>query len=131
MAMDRGSFSGQDQENGLKGIVCVVDVAEQPAADALDQRPMPPHQDRKRPIVVLLDEPFQEELIRQISARGTGGELVNVMDDGIECGSGHDFPQEKARFSSRASHWPWGNRFFHFWSAVLRTALAPKAMALL
>ena len=39
--------AGQDEERGLEGVLGVVRVAEQPAADAEDHRPMLPHQGRE------------------------------------------------------------------------------------
>ena len=58
----------QDQKSGLKGVVGVVAVAENPPADAEDHRAMPFHQGFQSVVVVLVEELSQQLPIAQAVA---------------------------------------------------------------
>src|SRR5262249_35735207 len=57
---DRGRAAGEDEEGGLEGVLGVVVVAEDPAADAPDHRPVALHQGLEGGLLATRDEAFQE-----------------------------------------------------------------------
>jgi hypothetical protein len=64
----RGSLANEDQEGHLKGILCIVGIREQPAANAEDHRPMPADQNLEGRFIALVNVALQEIGVRH--ARG-------------------------------------------------------------
>src|SRR5262249_31971038 len=84
---DGTSLSRQHEEGGLEGVLGVVAVAEQPAADAEHHRAVPLHQPAEGQFVALSEEPVEQLAVRGVLAGAD--ETADVEQNGIRVFTGH------------------------------------------
>jgi hypothetical protein len=79
----------QHEKSGLKSIIDVGFLAEQPAANAADHRPMPLHQGGEGGRVPALDEPRQQIPVISSAAFARAYQLVQVPHERLQRLLGH------------------------------------------
>ena len=88
---DDRSAADQDEEGGLEGILDVVLVAEEPAADAQDHRSVPGHERSQGRLVAAGDEPLEERGLAQAGNGPAAEDPVQLAQDSLRV-SAHDDP---------------------------------------
>jgi hypothetical protein len=96
---DLGRLFGQDEEGGLEGVLGVLSVGEDVAADAPNEGAVPLHKGGKGGLVVLNRETFQELGVGPILGGPSGGQVVDVSEEGSQLSGGHGFALSCAVFS--------------------------------
>jgi hypothetical protein len=80
---------GECQEGGLEGVLGVLLVAKDAAADVQDHRPVPPHEGSKGSIIALSGETLQELRIRRLGGTLCPGQPPDVLKDKARLCVGH------------------------------------------
>jgi hypothetical protein len=70
---NRGRLPGQHQKGRLRGILGVLFVMEDKAADSQDQRPMPTHQSLKGDFITPCDKSAEQIAVGQLIRVARGG----------------------------------------------------------
>jgi hypothetical protein len=105
-----------------------VVVVEEAATDAPDHQGVPPHQLRKRRLLVPICKPFQQLAIQDLLGRRRGGQLADMSEHGTEWWASHglDFPKAL----SLLYNCRWRAKWYDFWGkgARLRVPVPPAAI---
>src|SRR5262249_23766248 len=95
-------FAGQNQKCRLEGVVRVVRVGQDGAAQAQHHRRVPLHQRLERRLFLTRDEPLQELPVRQGRVGFRADELPDMPKDRTQLSAGH-LPTPKDTFLSLRS----------------------------
>ena len=82
--VQRRGLAGEDEEGGLEGVLGVLLLAQHPPAHAQHQRPVAPHQLRKRLAVPVVCVPFEEPAIPRLRALSGADQPAEVPQNGSQ-----------------------------------------------
>jgi hypothetical protein len=79
--------AGQDEESGLEGVLGVLVVAQDVAADAPDERAVALHERGKGVLLLAVGEALEQLLVRQFAGARRDCQVANVPEDRAQgCG---------------------------------------------
>src|SRR5262249_58410592 len=87
-------LAAEDEEHGLRHVLRVLFVADDPPTDAEDHRPVSPHQRRERLAVTAIGEPLDQFAIWQL-VLARFRDVARALDHERRESVGHDEPAEE------------------------------------
>jgi hypothetical protein len=88
-APERACLPGEGEEGGLEGVLGVLPVAQEPAADAEHHGAVPPDEHLEGGLVAAGGEPFEEVAVLEAAVRPPGDETAQVTEDVVRRAWGH------------------------------------------
>ena len=87
---NRRSFAGQKQEGGLKDILGVLLVVQQPPTDIENEGAVTLNESGESVFLALADEPLEKIAVGQNAFGSGAGQPLNVSQEGAQLGLRHD-----------------------------------------
>ncbi len=118
--------SNEDEKSGLKGVVGVVGVLEDAAADAQDHRAVPTHQLGEGGVVAAQQEKVEEIPVGEAGGAALGRRGADSLNDPVQSHRRHAVGP---RASSSPLYWSEGGELIHLfpgWGSARRALSEPR-----